>query len=222
MTPVALTCFATASRRKRARNSRRADDWYSSRASLRTAPAATTTSTRECQSARIVAWRRFCSALAHGTVSEQAGRPRRPARHRCRLCGAGVVGENSQEVLVEHFGRRGRDRVVERRRRAPLGRRRAPRGPLFCFIYGLMCGRAWPPSAAGLALRRRAARAGVRRRSLPHELRHAYVIELGREGVPLNVIQPRARSLQPRRDVDLPVPSSAASASRPSAPDGHP
>ena len=45
--------------------------------------------------APFVEWRHFCSALAHGTVSEQAGRPRRPACHRCRICGAGVVDENS-------------------------------------------------------------------------------------------------------------------------------
>jgi integrase len=70
-----------------------------------------------------------------------------------------------------------------------------------------------------LALRRCAARAGVRRRCLPHQLRHAYVIELGREGVPLNVIQRELDHCKPRRDVDLPVPSSAASASRPSTPD---
>jgi len=38
-------------------------------------------------------------------------------------------------------------------------------------------------------LRRRAARAGVRRRFVPHQLRHAHAIELAREGVPLNVIQ---------------------------------
>jgi site-specific recombinase XerD len=36
---------------------------------------------------------------------------------------------------------------------------------------------------------RRAARAGVRRRFAPHQLRHAYAFELLREAVPLNVIQ---------------------------------
>ncbi len=38
-------------------------------------------------------------------------------------------------------------------------------------------------------LRRLAARAGVRRRFAPHQLRHAHAIELAHEGVPLNVIQ---------------------------------
>jgi len=35
----------------------------------------------------------------------------------------------------------------------------------------------------------RAARAGVRRRFAPHQLRHAHALELLREGVPRNVIQ---------------------------------
>ena len=67
-------------------------------------------------------------------------------------------------------------------------RETTPVGPLFCVINGRTRGRAWtaPPPAA---LRRRAAHAGVRRRFAPHQLRHAYALELLREGVPLNVIQ---------------------------------
>jgi integrase/recombinase XerD len=38
-------------------------------------------------------------------------------------------------------------------------------------------------------LRRTAAKAGVRRRFAPHQLRHAHAVEMAREGVPLNVIQ---------------------------------
>jgi hypothetical protein len=38
-------------------------------------------------------------------------------------------------------------------------------------------------------LRRLAARAGVRRRFAPHQLRHAHALELAREGVALNIIQ---------------------------------
>jgi site-specific recombinase XerD len=38
-------------------------------------------------------------------------------------------------------------------------------------------------------LKRRAARAGVRRRFVAHQLRHAHALELAHEGVPLNVIQ---------------------------------
>ena len=33
------------------------------------------------------------------------------------------------------------------------------------------------------------AKAGVRRRFAPHQLRHAHAVEMAREGVPLNVIQ---------------------------------
>jgi integrase/recombinase XerD len=38
-------------------------------------------------------------------------------------------------------------------------------------------------------LHRTAARAGVRRRFAPHQLRHAHAVEMSREGVPLVVIQ---------------------------------
>jgi site-specific recombinase XerD len=68
-------------------------------------------------------------------------------------------------------------------------RQAMPVGPLFCVIDGRTRGRPWPPSAARAALRRRAARAGIRRRFVPHQFRHAHAIELAREGVPLNVIQ---------------------------------
>ena len=37
--------------------------------------------------------------------------------------------------------------------------------------------------------RRLAAQAGIRRRFAPRQLRHAHAVELGREGVPLIVIQ---------------------------------
>jgi site-specific recombinase XerD len=44
-------------------------------------------------------------------------------------------------------------------------------------------------AAVRLEFRRLAARAGVRRRFAPHQLRHAHALELAREGVPLNIIQ---------------------------------
>ena len=68
-------------------------------------------------------------------------------------------------------------------------RQSMPLGPLFCVITGRGRGRAWPQSAARADLRRRASRAGVRRRFVPHQLRHAHALELAHEGVPLNVIQ---------------------------------
>jgi hypothetical protein len=64
-----------------------------------------------------------------------------------------------------------------------------PIGPLFCVINGRTRGRAWTTSGARAELRRAAARAGVRRRFAPHQLRHAHAVEMAREGVPLIVIQ---------------------------------
>ena len=64
-----------------------------------------------------------------------------------------------------------------------------PVGPLFCIITGATRGRHWANAAARADLRRTAARAGVRRRFAPHQLRHAHAVEMAREGVPLVVIQ---------------------------------
>ena len=64
-----------------------------------------------------------------------------------------------------------------------------PVGPLFCIITGATRGRHWANAAARADLRRTAARAGVRRRFAPHQLRHAHAVEMAREGVPLVAIQ---------------------------------
>jgi site-specific recombinase XerC len=48
-----------------------------------------------------------------------------------------------------------------------------PVGPLFCIIDGRTCGRPWSGAAVRTEFRRLAARAGVRRRFAPHQLRHA-------------------------------------------------
>ena len=64
-----------------------------------------------------------------------------------------------------------------------------PVGPLFSVIAGPGRGRSWSPTAVRAELRALAARAGVRRRFAPHQLRHAHAVEMAREGVPLNVIQ---------------------------------
>jgi site-specific recombinase XerD len=64
-----------------------------------------------------------------------------------------------------------------------------PVGPLFCVIDGHTQGRGWSAAAVRTELRRLAAKAGVRRRFAPHQLRHAHALELAREGVPLNIIQ---------------------------------
>ena len=64
-----------------------------------------------------------------------------------------------------------------------------PVGALFCVVHGPTAGRPWSPSAARTQFRRVAARAGVRRRFAPHQLRHTHAVEMAREGVPLVVIQ---------------------------------
>jgi site-specific recombinase XerD len=64
-----------------------------------------------------------------------------------------------------------------------------PVGPLFCVIDGATRGRPWSGAAVRSEFRRLAARAGVRRRFAPHQLRHAHALELAREGVALNIIQ---------------------------------
>ena len=64
-----------------------------------------------------------------------------------------------------------------------------PVGPLFCIVNGPTRGRHWANAAARAELRRTAARAGVRRRFAPHQLRHAHAVEMAREGEPLVVIQ---------------------------------
>jgi site-specific recombinase XerD len=64
-----------------------------------------------------------------------------------------------------------------------------PVGPLFCVIDGPSRERPWCGTAVRSEFRRVAARAGVRRRFAPHQLRHAHALELAREGVSLNIIQ---------------------------------
>jgi site-specific recombinase XerD len=64
-----------------------------------------------------------------------------------------------------------------------------PVGPLFCIIDGPTRGRPWSGAAVRSEFRRLAARAGIRWRFAPHQLRHAHALELAREGVLLNIIQ---------------------------------
>jgi integrase len=68
-------------------------------------------------------------------------------------------------------------------------RRTLPVGPLFCVLRGPTRGRPCAPATIRVRLRDTAARAGVRRRFAPHQLRHAHAVEMSREGVPLVVIQ---------------------------------
>jgi site-specific recombinase XerD len=56
-----------------------------------------------------------------------------------------------------------------------------PVGPLFCIVTGASRGRHWANAAARADLRRTAAKAGVRRRFAPHQLRHAHAVEMTQE-----------------------------------------
>lgn len=98
-------------------------------------------------------------------------------------------------ILVRH-GKGGRRRTVgmdewgwEQLRPWLELRRELPVGTLFCVINSPGAGRPWSTSAARARLRQLAVQAGVRRRFVPHQLRHAHAVEMAREGVPLNVIQ---------------------------------
>ncbi len=64
-----------------------------------------------------------------------------------------------------------------------------PVGALFCVLRGPTRGRPWAPAGVRAELHAAAARAGVRRRFAPHQLRHAHAVEMSREGVSLLVIQ---------------------------------
>ena len=69
-------------------------------------------------------------------------------------------------------------------------RAQLPIGPLFCVIDGPTRGvRAWSSAAVRAEFRNLAAKAGVRRRFAPHQLRHRHAVELAGEGVPLPILQ---------------------------------
>ena len=57
--------------------------------------------------------------------------------------------------------------------------------PMFCTLAGCRMSTNYVRDM----LRRKAARAGIRKRVHPHGLRHSHAAELAREGVPMNVIQ---------------------------------
>ncbi len=68
-------------------------------------------------------------------------------------------------------------------------REELPVGALLCVVRGATAGRHWDVSSAHKQLTRTAAKAAVRRRFAPHQLRHAHAVEMAHEGVPLVVIQ---------------------------------
>jgi site-specific recombinase XerD len=101
-------------------------------------------------------------------------------------CGAIVVrhakGDKRREVGMDQWG-------FELLRPWLAYRVQMPVGALFCVIDGRTRGRPLTTTSVRQQLRRTAAKAGVRRRFAPHQLRHAHAVEMAREGVPLNVIQ---------------------------------
>jgi hypothetical protein len=104
--------------------------------------------------------------------------------------------DSSRGAVLVRRGKGGRRREVGMDRWAWsqvetwLARRRGfPVGALLCVIRGATCGRGWDQSSARKQLARTAARAGMRRRFAPHQLRHAHAVEMAHEGVPLVVIQ---------------------------------
>jgi integrase len=117
-----------------------------------------------------------------------------------RIQDALALAEHDLDVrrgsLLIRNGKGGRRREVgmddwgwEQLRLWLAARAELPVGPLFCIIDGPTRGRPWSGAAVRSELRRLAARAGVRRRFAPHQLRHAHALELARERVPLNIIQ---------------------------------
>ena len=91
-------------------------------------------------------------------------------------------GGKRREVGMDRWGWQQLDPWLSLRRTLPVG-------PLFCVLRGATRGRPCAPATIRVQLRQTAARAGVRRRFAPHQLRHAHAVEMSREGVPLVVIQ---------------------------------
>ena len=84
-------------------------------------------------------------------------------------------GGKRREVGLDAWGWRTLDPWIEYRGQLPVG-------PLFCVLHGPSRGRPWSPAAVRRELRRAGARAGVRRRLAPHQLRHAHAVEMAHEG----------------------------------------
>jgi integrase len=91
-------------------------------------------------------------------------------------------GGKRREVGMDSWGWEQLDPWLQVREQLPVG-------ALFCIICGPTRGRPWTQDAVRVQLRRTAARAAVRRRFAPHQLRHAHAVEMAREGVPIMVIQ---------------------------------
>ena len=98
-----------------------------------------------------------------------------------------------------------------------------PVGPLFCVIDGRTRGRPLTTTSVRQQLRRTAAKAGVRRRFAPHQLRHAHARRDGPRGRAAERHPAPARTRQPRDHVRLPTyrASTTPRSSTPSTRDAH-
>jgi site-specific recombinase XerD len=100
--------------------------------------------------------------------------------------------DSARGAILIRRGKRGRRREVGMDRWAweqldPWLQLRGelPVGTLFCVLRGPTRGQPWTSAGARAQLHHVAAKAGVRRRIAPHQLRHAHAVEMSREGVPL-------------------------------------
>jgi site-specific recombinase XerD len=91
-------------------------------------------------------------------------------------------GGKRRMVGMDDWGWRHLDAWLEHRPTLPYG-------TVFCVIGGPTAGRPWDQHAVRGKLRTLATAAGVRRRFAPHQLRHAFAVEVNREGVGLNILQ---------------------------------
>ncbi len=125
----------------------------------------------------VVLWRsglRISEALALAEGDLEPGRGAMLVRH--------GKGGRRREVGMDEWGWQQLRPWLEQRVELPVG-------PLFCVVKGPTAGQPWSAPSVRTQFRRLAARAGVRRRFAPHQLRHAHAVEMAREGVSLNVIQ---------------------------------
>lgn len=64
-----------------------------------------------------------------------------------------------------------------------------PYGPVFCVIRGQTAGTEWQSTDVRRQLKQAGERAGLRRRTAPHQLRHTHAVELWREKMDVYTIQ---------------------------------
>ena len=143
----------------------------------------------------VVLWRaglRIGEALALAETDLDPGRG-------ALLIGRGKGGKR-REVGMDGWGWGQLEPWLEYRRGLPVG-------PLLCVLHGPTRGRPWAPAAVCRELRRAGARAGVRRRLAPHQLRHAHAVEMahkggaaGRHPAPTRARPPRHHQRLPPRD----------------------